>query len=138
MDQAGRDSSGPRIAVIDDDLRLARLVKVVLEEAHESHDVLIDADVKHAYDFVKRIHPDLIILDIMNGVDPTGFETLYELSNNPDMCQIPVVVSSAGIFAAERYKDFISPIVFLPKPFQLKELVTAVREALVKTPVSRP
>ena len=93
MNQAERDSlSRPKIAVIDDDLRLARLVKVVLEEADQTHDVLIDADVVQAYDFVKRVHPDLIILDIMMGVDPVGFETLDQLSNNPDMCHIPVVV----------------------------------------------
>jgi len=136
MNQAERDSlSRPKIAVIDDDLRLARLVKVVLEEADQTHDVLIDADVVQAYDFVKRVHPDLIILDIMMGVDPVGFETLDQLSNNPDMCHIPVVVSSAGLFAEEHYQAFTSPIVLLPKPFQLNELVAAVRLAMVNTPV---
>jgi DNA-binding response OmpR family regulator len=119
-----------RIAIIDDDLRLAQLVKTVLEEANRAHRVYVDGNVVRAYDFVDRIRPDLVILDIMMGVDPVGFQTLDRLTATPELSHIPVVISSAGMFPEERYKSFTSPLVFLPKPFQLTELVAAVDRAL--------
>jgi CheY-like chemotaxis protein len=133
VNQAERDSlSYTRVALIDDDMRLAQLMKVVLEEASQTYDVQVDGDVVRAYDFVKRVRPDLIILDIMMGVDAVGFQTLEQLSQDPDLCRTPVVVSSAGIFPKELYELFNSPIVFLPKPFQLTELVAAVHSMAPK------
>ena len=131
MKQAERDTE-PRakIAVVDDDLRLAQLLKVVLEEAGRGYDVHVNRDIANALEFIKHVHPDLIILDIMLGVDPIGFETLGQLSNDPAMRHIPVVVSTAGIFPAVRYQEFFSPLFVLPKPFQLTELVSTVRDAL--------
>ncbi len=132
MEQAapGSQAVRPRIAVIDDDLRLAELVKLVLEELDESYDVQFDPRLLSAYDFIKQVRPDLIILDMMMGVDPVGFETLDKLSGSAEMSQIPVVISSAGLFVAEQYERFISPISLLPKPFHLSQLVATVRSAL--------
>ena len=122
------------IAVIDDDVRLAGLVKMVLEETSDAYRVEIEPRVNEGFAFIKGLRPNVVILDMMMGVDAVGFETLDRLSEDVALCEIPVVISSAGLFPAERYRAFKSPLLQLPKPFRLEELLQAVESALSGTP----
>ena len=130
MHQAGRERRRTTIAVIDDDARLATLVKTVLEEASDEYQVAIQPEVSLGYAFVQELHPQVIFLDMMMGVEEVGFDTLQSLSEDLTLCDVPVIVSTAGLFPAERYTPLRSPISHLPKPFHLEELLAAVESAL--------
>lgn len=130
MHQGGRDRRRTTIAVIDDDARLATLVKTVLEEASDEYHVEIQPEVSLGYPFVQELQPQVIFLDMMMGVEEVGFGTLQSLSEDRTLCDVPVIVSTAGLFPAERYTPLRSPISHLPKPFHLEELLAAVESAL--------
>ena len=130
MHQAERDRRRTTIAVIDDDARLATLVKTVLEEASNEYRVEIQPEVGLGYAFIQELEPQVIFLDMMMGVEEVGFDTLEQLSDDGVLCHVPVIVSTAGLFPAERYSSLRSPISHLPKPFRLEELLAAVESAL--------
>src|SRR5690348_5982234 len=136
MHQAERDRRRTTIAVIDDDARLAALVKTVLEEASDEYQVEIQPEVSLDYEFVLELQPQVIFLDMMMRVEEAGFDTLERLSDDVTLCDVPVIVSTAGLFPAARYASLKSPISQLPKPFRLEELLAAVESALRPSPTS--
>jgi two-component system phosphate regulon response regulator PhoB len=117
------------ILVVDDDLELLQLVRVIL--ARLGTDIKTAVDIKSA-DRILRAHPtpDLLILDVMLP-EVSGIDFLRQIRNQPIYDHIPVLVLSAQIDAdqinialsagADRY---------LTKPYIANNLVSIVQELL--------
>ncbi|MGB3760962.1 MAG: response regulator, partial [Rivularia sp. (in: cyanobacteria)] len=67
-------------------------------------------------------NPDAILLDLaMPNMD--GFELMMKLQANPQTSSIPIIVSSASVFDADRQRSLEAGAKsFLPKPLQVEEL----------------
>lgn len=118
-----------RILVIDDDPQIRTSIRRVLER--EGHEVLEAEDGRQAIALVGRQTCDLVITDI-NMPEMDGIEVIMALAENrPGLPVIAVsgggklpkelLLSSAGVLGA---------VTTLGKPFDIAELVAAVRGAL--------
>jgi len=105
--------------VVDDERDIREAVTDALQDA--GYEVLHARDGAEALSKLRAHHPDVILLDLMMpGMN--GWEFRAAQQGDPELCTIPVIVLSAlgraaGIEAAE----------FLQKPFELDQLLTAVR-----------
>jgi CheY-like chemotaxis protein len=74
--------------------------------------------------------PDVIMLDLaMPNMD--GFELMMKLQANPQTSSIPIIVSSASVFDADRQRSLEAGAkTFLPKPLQVEELTKTLENLL--------
>jgi len=83
-----------------------------------------------ALQFVKKRHPDLILLDIMMP-HMDGYEVCERLKSDPATKDIPVIFLTAKIEAANIVKGFnIGAVDYVSKPFNTAELLARVRTHL--------
>jgi CheY-like chemotaxis protein len=132
MGEQGRRSRG-RLAVIDDDTVFLQLMHDLLEE-QEDFEVLIHREWDNAYEFVKREHPDLVILDIRIGGEERGWTILNLLTLDPTTRPIPVIACSAAIQSLHSHQSWLNKfgICALPKPFDLRMLLEMVDRVLAQ------
>jgi CheY-like chemotaxis protein len=121
----------PNILVIDDDRTVLATIKVLLERA--AHTVEVVDNGPAGLKLLGTRDFDLLIVDIfMPGMD--GFETMKLVhQSRPEM---PVIVISGFGLASEQQPDFLhmatrlGAVSSLHKPFQPLELMTAVDHSL--------
>ncbi len=117
-----------RILVVDDEPDVTELIKYKLEQEGYECEVLNDPLV-----FVGRMRefqPDLIILDIMMpGLD--GLQLCRIIRSDPAMKDIPIIFLTARGEAEDRVKGLeIGADDYIPKPFNIRELVIRIGKAL--------
>lgn len=114
-----------RILVVDDDVALAEMIGIVLQ--NEGYEVVLCADGSAALTQFQENNPDLVLLDVMlPGMD--GF----------DVCRAIRRVSDAPIVMLTARSDTSDVVTgleagaddYVPKPFKPKELVARVRARL--------
>lgn len=111
-----------RILVVDDDLAILEVIKIILDE--KGYEVATATDSVSLYDEIKDKKPDLILLDIwMSGQD--GQEITKFLKANGDTCNIPIVMISANNEGLKMAKDSGADD-FLAKPFDIEDLLSKV------------
>jgi DNA-binding response OmpR family regulator len=123
-----RPPSDRPILVVDDDRKIAALVRACLER--EGFRVVTAYDGREAVDRAHAERPDLIVLDLMLP-ELDGFEVLRRVRADRD---VPILMLSARsslperIIGLERGADD-----YLPKPFSPAELVVRVKAILRRT-----
>jgi putative two-component system response regulator len=115
------------VLVVDDDVKVSELLRVVLEA--DGHTVVVAADGRTALADVVALRPDLVILDIdMPHVN--GFEVCEQLQCAPTTRMIPILVLT-GTAQDERMRAWeVGAHEFLTKPFQPLEVAARVRSLL--------
>jgi CheY-like chemotaxis protein len=122
-----------RVVVIDDDPMFVDLVSQLLSVA-EGHEVLVPDALARAVPYVKKVKPDLVILDVLIGREQRGWEILAELGADPNTRAIPVVVCSAAVQSVQSHAEALSArgVRTLLKPFDIEDLLQTIREALAE------
>jgi CheY-like chemotaxis protein len=111
-----------RVLVVDDDDDFRELVCLTLED--EGYEVVPVADGAAALSALPGLQPDVILLDLrMPVMDGHEFLRHYRSSCG---AQAPVVVLTA-IRETQDDIALLSPDAFLPKPFDLEDLVRTVQ-----------
>ena len=125
----------PHIAVINDDTAFLGLMRELLE-AEEGYAVRVCREAERAYEFVKELQPDLVILDIRVSHEESGWTILELLTLDPATRPIPVIVCSAAIHSLHEHEDLLKKYgcEVLPKPFDLDALLSKVHKALERGP----
>lgn len=116
------------ILVVDDEPRMIRFIRLNLE--HDGFDVFDASDGQEAFEQLRDVMPDLILLDVMMpGID--GFETLdmiREISN------VPVIMLTAKGDVEDRVKGLeLGADDYISKPFSPAELSSRVKAVLRRT-----
>ncbi len=127
-----------RVLIIDDDADIVDGLRLVLEA--NGYEVQAKFDTGELAESVKRINPDLILLDIIFPDDPqAGFKAARMLAADPDLSSVPVLVLSAvnertnlGFSFSERdiSDDFLPVQGFLEKPVEPQALLERIRALL--------
>ncbi len=125
------DRTAPRIAVVNDDSDFLSLMHDLLEES-EGYQVSVCKEGNHAYEFIKELAPDLVILDIRIGHQESGWMILELLTLDPRTRTIPVIVCSAAISDLQMHQPMLEQlgVDVLAKPFDLEMLLDKVSKAL--------
>lgn len=111
------------IAEDDPDIRAALELNLTLD----GHDVHPVADGTSAIETVRRLRPDVVLLDVrMPGRD--GFATCRALKDDPATAAVAVVLLTAAAGAADRRRgEEAGADAFVTKPFAPAELAEQVR-----------
>ena len=113
------------ILIIEDDLRIRRILQLELE--HEGYLVSLAKDGKEGLEKAKLIRYDLILLDLMLP-EISGEEVCKELRKNSD---VPIIVLTAkeNIRSKVELLDMGTDD-YITKPFNIEELFARMRVAL--------
>src|SRR5579862_5437445 len=80
------------VLVVDDDVEIRETLTSLLQ--HEGYSVLRAENGVQALDQLRRLHPDVVLLDLMMPV-MSGWEVIEELEESGEMGRVPIVVVSA-------------------------------------------
>ena len=123
-----------RILVIDDTQEILDLFRVILEA--EGYEVFLST---HAYENVveiEHLHPDLLVLDFLIGKQNEGWQLLQMLKMHAPTASIPLIICTAALREVREQEDYLQKkdiqVVF--KPFDIDELVAAVKRGLESSP----
>lgn len=118
-----------RILVIDDDIKIREMLKQCLERA--GYEVLVAPDGKAALTLHSANPVDLIITDIVMP-EKDGLEIIVELPRRFPAVKV-IAISGGGKIGADEYLNVakvLGATRTFSKPFELRELLAAVRELL--------
>lgn len=119
-------SENPKILVVDDDEHILRSLSQYLEL--EDFQVVSASSGPEALELFEKEQPELLVLDVMMpGMD--GFQVLETLRKNPQTSHVPVLMLTARDQHNDILKGYqMGATSYLVKPFNLDELVEAIRE----------
>ena len=117
-----------RILLFDDSSVNNLLLQNILEE--ENFEVIAAFSGKEGLTIMKKVKPDLVLLDIMMpGMD--GIEVLEEILAKETLRNIPVIMLTAKTDpATEKKSREIGAIDYINKPVNIEKLVLKVKEIL--------
>ncbi|HZB02889.1 MAG TPA: response regulator transcription factor [Actinomycetota bacterium] len=120
------------ILVVEDEMKIARLVRDYLE--HAGFEVLVAGDGDSALSSARGHRPDLVVLDLgLPGRD--GLDVTRELRRTST---VPIVMLTARGDETDRVAGLeLGADDYVVKPFSPKELVARVRAVLRRTDVAR-
>lgn len=117
------------ILLIDDDEALREALRVALERS--GYSVVVAGDGKEGLKLYRRLRPDLVLTDIvMDGQE--GIETIKTLRRESPLVKI-IAMSGGGSMRDSTYLEAAKCLgaqQTLDKPFELQQLLTAIRDVL--------
>ena len=116
------------VLVVDDELDIRQALAEVL--AFEGYEVVAAGDGQDALDKARAFQPRLVLLDLMMP-RMNGWEFRRAQKHDPAVARIPVVIISA--FAPQGELDVAG---YIEKPFDLEQLVSAVRRYAAQAPAA--
>jgi two-component system response regulator VicR len=116
-----------KIIVIEDEMDIAELVKLVLET--EDFEVQTVLDAPAAYDRVKEYKPDAILLDL-SMPKMNGWEVLKKIRSDPEFAHLPIAILTAKTQAFDEMVGLhvMKADAYITKPFGKQELINKTHE----------
>lgn len=117
---------GKRIILIEDEPNIIEAISFLL--GREGWEVTTCANGETAADAVRRVRPDVALLDVMLP-GRSGYDILRELRADPAFAALPVVVLTAR--GQKKDRDLAAALGatrFMTKPFANAELVATLAE----------
>lgn len=119
------------ILVVDDDLGTRLAIGDYLEMY--GYCVIMAEDGQTALAMVEEYHPHLMVTDIVMP-RMNGYELVRQVRQHPIFRLLPVIFLSARNKTEERIQGYHSGCdLYLPKPFELKELGAAIQNLLERS-----
>jgi CheY-like chemotaxis protein len=123
-------SRRPRVVAVNHSPEFLALIADLLEG--EGYDAVVPPDLERPFAFVKAQRPDAVVLDVLFRRESESLMVLDLLALDPDTTRIPVVLCTTSLTALEgvQARAAARGIRVLVKPFDLEELLAALRAAL--------
>lgn len=117
-----------KILLIEDDARSVHLMELILGSL--GYQPLVAENGREGLEMARIHRPDLILLDLMLP-EMDGFEFLRQARADPDIGDVPVVVTSARARSSTKKAAAELGIdAYLTKPFRKDELLDVIRSVL--------
>ncbi len=119
-----------RIMVINNSDNILALFQKIL--THEDVQVFLQLFLNSDLCEVRKIKPDLIILDYYVGREGVGWEFLQLLKMEETTAAIPVLICTTAVKLAYEIASYLATknVTILRKPFESRDLASAVQTAL--------
>ncbi len=120
------------ILVVEDDPTVASLVRAVLNDV-PGWSALVAYTAKNALDLLGHVRADVLVVDV-NLPGMSGVEMLSQLRRERPDYNPAVVMMSANV-TPQRVEAVLGPSgfsCFLPKPFDIDDLISAVANAMAQ------
>ncbi|HIK43431.1 MAG TPA: response regulator [Leptolyngbyaceae cyanobacterium M65_K2018_010] len=119
-----------KILVIDDSRVIRMRVRDMLPQGN--FEVIEAKDGVEGMEAIRDQRPNLIMLDFLLP-RMSGWEVFQEIQANPDLQRIPLVMMSGRKEeVTEKMSEPFEYFEFIQKPFEQKELIEAIKSAMVK------
>ncbi len=116
------------ILIVDDTQKNIQVLGSILRQ--EGYAINVATNGRQALESLARIHPDLILLDVMMP-EMDGFETCRHLKADPATADIPVIFLTAKVETADLVHGFeLGAVDYVTKPFNATELLRRVETHL--------
>nr|WP_277883018.1 response regulator [Phormidium sp. FACHB-1136] len=116
--------------VIDDSRVIRMRVRDMLPQGN--FEVIEAKDGVEGMDAIRAQHPNLIMLDFLLP-RMSGWEVFQEIQASPELQKIPLVLMSGRKEeVTEKMSEPFEYFEFIQKPFEQKELIEAIKAAMVK------
>jgi DNA-binding response OmpR family regulator len=119
-----------KVLVVDDDVPLTRLLRVVLQQGN--HKAFISHTLSEARDFIDSERPDIVLLDIQLGSDSGGDLVLSARASGFKGAFLVLSALDGHVAATELEADG-----WLDKPFDPDRLLQAIEALLAKQRLSQ-
>jgi two-component system, OmpR family, response regulator VicR len=118
-----------KVVCIEDEPEMIDLVKLIL--GRKGFDLIGAMGGREGLDAVRRIKPDLVLLDLMMP-DMDGWEVYQQIKADDELMNIPVIVVTAKAQSIDKVLGLHIAKVddYVTKPFGPRELVDSVRKVL--------
>ena len=126
--ETSENESNQTILIVDDSPTEVHVFKKLLEK--QGYRIITAADGQEGLDVAKRVHPDLIIMDVVMPV-LNGFQATRKLRNDQDTATIPVImVTTKGQETDINWGKRQGANEYLVKPVMPAELLTKIKALL--------
>lgn len=116
--------TGPRILLVEDDDAVREMLCTALNDA--GFDIVAALDGAHALRTAIARTPDVVLLDLgLPSLDGSGYLKQWR-ERDERASKVPVIVMSASAYG-EQIADEIGAVQYFAKPFDVEELIKAVR-----------
>jgi len=122
------------ILIVDDDLDYVKSIRAILESKQYSVESAHDRE--SAMEKVKKVKPDLILLDIMMDRLDDGFTICYKLKHDSELKKIPILTISAisdktGFkFSPATDGEYFEADNYMEKPIKPSDLLERIEKLL--------
>ncbi len=127
-----------RIMVINNSDDILALFQKILtnDDCQVFPQLFLNSDLRE----VRRLRPDLIILDFYVGREGIGWEFLQLIRMEKETAEIPVLICTTAVKLAMDIGGYLATknVTMLRKPFESRDLVAAVQFALQGDKVGAP
>ncbi len=124
--------SGKKIVIIDDDPEICDALSEILTEY--GYQVSTALDTQSGLQLLRKLRPDLLILDIMMATMDEGLEVATEIKKREGIYGLPILIVSARPPVEKGYErsvdrdlDWIQADIFMEKPIEPEELIHNVK-----------
>ena len=118
----------PTVLIVDDNSKNLQIIALTLSELN--YKIIIAVNGPSAIDLVERVHPDLILLDVMMP-EMDGFETCQIIKSKPENQNIPIIFLTALSEKVNIVKGFeMGGVDYVTKPFNKEELISRIKTHL--------
>jgi len=132
------DGHRPQILAINNDPAVLALFRDLLEEAgyQVATQTYVDRDVVQ----IKALKPDLIVLDYMWANEDASWSLLQMLRMDPATAAVPIVLCTGAVHEVKALEEHLVTmgVTVVLKPFNIDQLVDAIRERLGADRALRP
>src|SRR5262249_42845501 len=117
-----------RILIVDDTPANIQVLSATLKD--QGYQISVATNGRQALEAVKRVRPDLILLDVMMP-EMDGFETCRQLKAVEQWREIPVIFLTAKTEISDIVQGFeLAAVDYVPKPFNAPDLLAPVNARL--------
>ena len=118
----------PHVLIVEDEPHIVLSLEFLLRR--EGYDTVSAADGAEGLDLVRRLRPDVVLLDVMMP-ERNGYEVCRAIKSDPALRSIPVIMLSAKGQEVEVLKGMeLGASAYVTKPFGNAEILEAIRAVL--------
>ncbi|MER3485568.1 MAG: hypothetical protein C4345_05985 [Chloroflexota bacterium] len=118
-----------RILIVNDSQEILDVLRDLLEE--EGYEVVVYSYAIRDLEEVKRVNPDLIILDFIINEETAGWQMLQKLKLDRETAGIPVIVCTAAAGLVRELEGHLraKSVAVVLKPFDIDDLLTEINQS---------